>query len=185
MEYAHDVGRLAVAVVLMIAGSSKLASPRPFAAGLGQVFGWSQPIAVGIARAVAAIELTAAFLLASAWAVAAGLLLTGLVGAGVVVFVTVAVRRGASVPCGCFGQSRGRPIGARNLLAGVGLLAGAAVLLTLPGKGTAAPEMTLPLTAVIALMTVLTRDRRRLLAPFRRHFQPVRAGSVPNGPEVS
>jgi hypothetical protein len=182
MEYAHDVGRLAIAAVLMIAGSSKLASPRPFAAGLSQVFGWRQ--AIGVARAVAAVELTAAFLLAAAWAVTAGLALSGLVGAGVVVFVAVALRRGARMPCGCFGESSSRPIGARNLLAGVGLLAGSVLLLAMPEKGTAAAEVTLPLTAAIALVTVMARDRARLLAPFRRYFQPVRAESVPDGPEV-
>jgi hypothetical protein len=183
--YTHDLGRVAIAAALLIAGASKLASPRPLAASLGQVFGLRRAAGIGIARAVATIELAAAFLLAGAWAVMAGLALTGLVGAGVVLFVITAVRRGATMPCGCFGESSGRPIGIRNVLAGAGLLAGAIGLLAMPETGTAAAEVTLPLTAAIALVTVMIRDRARLLAPFRRHFQPMPAGSVPTGPEVS
>ncbi len=182
--YTHDVGRLAIAAALLIAGASKAASPRPLAASLGQVFGWRQAAGIRIARAVAAIELAAAFLLAGAWAVTVGLALTGLVGAGVILFVSTAVRRGSTMPCGCFGESSGRPIGVLNLLAGAGLLAGAIALLAMPGKGMAAAEVTLPLTAVIALVAVMVRDRARLLAPFRRHFQPMPNTSVPTGAEV-
>jgi hypothetical protein len=182
--YAHDAGRLAVAATLLVAGASKLASPRLLAASLGQVYGWARPVGTGAARVVGVVELVAAFLLAGAWAVTAGLALTGLVGTGIVVFAFTATRRGVTAPCGCFGESSGRPIGARNLLAGAGLLAGAVGLLTLPGTGTAGAELVLPLTAALALVAVMVRDRARLLAPFRRHFgEP--AGSVPTGPEVS
>lgn len=105
-------------------------------------------------------------------------------GAGIVGFAAAAMRRGATVPCGCFGESTGRPIGVRSLLAGAGLLAGAIGLLVLPGTGTAAAGLMLPLTAATALMAVMVRDRNRLVAPFRRHFQPPGEPVLP-GPEVS
>jgi hypothetical protein len=133
---------------------------------------------------VAAIELAAAFLLAGAWALTAGLALASLVGAAAVIFVITAIRRGATAPCGCFGGSSGRPIGIRNLLAGTGLLAMAIGLMMLPREGTAAAELSLPVTAVIALGAVMVRDRAWLLAPFRRHFQTAPAGPVPHPPEV-
>jgi hypothetical protein len=194
--YAHDAGRLAVAVTLLVAGASKLISPRPLATGLGQVFGWARPVGTVAAMTVAAVELVAAFLLAGAWAVTAGLALTGLVGAGIVGFATAAMRRGATAPCGCFGESSGRPIGVHSLLAGAGLLAGAIGLLVLTGTGTAAAELMLPLTAVIAMVAVMVRDRARLVAPFRRHFgelasrttelgEPAAGEPVLTGPEVS
>jgi hypothetical protein len=182
--YVLDAARLAIAVALLVAGASKLVSPRPLAASLGQVFGWHRPAGVWIARAVAVTELVAAFLLATSWALTLALTLTGLVGAGTAVFAITAVRRGATAPCGCFGESSGRPVGVRNLLAGSGLLAGAIGLLALPGTGAAA-ELMLPLTAATALLAVMVRDRARLLAPFRRHFTPPPDGPIPTGSEVS
>ncbi|HEX6681436.1 MAG TPA: MauE/DoxX family redox-associated membrane protein [Candidatus Limnocylindrales bacterium] len=169
--YAFDAGRLAVAAALLVAGASKLVSPRPLATSLGQVFGWARPAGIAAARVVAAIELLAACLLAAGGPLIVGLALTGLVGAGIVVFVSAAMRRGATAPCGCFGESSGRPIGVRNLLGGIGFLAGAGGLLILPGPGTATAELMLPLTATVALAAVMVRDRARLLAPFRRHFR--------------
>ncbi|HEY8472614.1 MAG TPA: MauE/DoxX family redox-associated membrane protein [Natronosporangium sp.] len=180
LAYAHDAGRVALAVILLLGGAAKLLSPRPLATLLHQVYGWARPAGVAAARAVAALELTAAFLLAGGWLVAAGLTVTGLVGAGIAGFTVIAMRRGATAPCGCFGESSGRPIGVRNLLAGAALLAGAVGLLVLPGAGTAEPALLLPLTALIALVAVMVRDRARLLAPFRRHFE-----GFPAGPEVS
>ena len=35
--YAHDALRLAIGVILLVSGASKLVSPRPLAASLGQV----------------------------------------------------------------------------------------------------------------------------------------------------
>jgi hypothetical protein len=183
--YVDDAGRLAVAAILLVGGASKLFSPQPLAVSLGQVYGWARPIGVAAARAVAVIELVAAFLLAGAWAVTAGLALTGLVGTGIVAFSVTAVRRGATAPCGCFGESSGRPVGARNMLAGVGLLGGAVGLLILPESGSAPAALVLPLTATTALVAVMVRDRARLLAPFRRHFLPPSIGPTITGPEVS
>jgi hypothetical protein len=182
--YAVDAGRLAIAVTLLIAGASKLVSPRLPAASLGEVYGWTRPVGTGAVRTVAAIELVAATLVASGWALTAGLALTALVGTAIVAFTLTAMRRGVDSPCGCFGESGDRPIGARNLLAGAGLLAGAAGLALLPGTVAAPAALGLPLTAVIALAVVMVRDRARLLAPFQRHFGPVPAGPVPAGPEV-
>jgi hypothetical protein len=119
--------------------------------------------------------------------------LAGVVGVGIVGYATTAMRRGATAPCGCFGESSGRAPGVRNLVAGVALLAVAVVLLALPGSGRASPAMSLPLVAVLGLTVVLVRDRSRVLAPFERHFgwhgrshgRAVPAGPVPSGAEVS
>lgn len=185
--YAHEAGRLAIAVTLLVAGASKLVSPGPLARSLGQTYRWSGRSGTVAARAVAVVELLAAFLLASYWAATAGLALAGLVGAGIVAFVATALRRGSTAPCGCFGEVGGRPIGARNLLAGTGLLGGAIALLVLPGGAPAAApaELALPLTVLIALVAVMVRDRVRLLAPFLRHFRPPPAAPEPLLPEVT
>jgi hypothetical protein len=187
--YVHDVGRMAIAVTLLVGGASKLVSPRPLATSLGQAYALTRPVGTWAARIVATVELVAALLLAGAWAVVIGLALTAMVGAGIVLHSTIAIRRGATAPCGCFGESGGRPIGIRNLLAGVALLAVAASLLVLPGAGAAPAAMALPLAALIGLVAVLVRDRTRLVAPFRRHFgwrsPSASAVPVPTGPEVS
>jgi len=177
--YLYDAGRLVIAAALLVAGASKLAGPRRFASSLGEVFGLARVTRNGLARTVAAAELIAAFMLASAWSVTLGLALTALVGAGIVVFVLIAMSRGSTAPCGCFGESGSRPIGVRNLLAGVGLLAGAIILPLLPVAGaTPLPPLT-ALTSVIALLAVMVRDRARLLAPFRHYFQPAPAVAIP------
>ena len=176
--YAYDAVRLAVAVILLIGGASKLVSPRPLAGSFAQVYGWRPVTGRWAARAVAGVELLAAFLLAAGWAVTTGAVLAGLVGAGVVTFAGTAMRRGATRPCGCFGESSGRPIGVHNLLAGVGLLAGAIVVLVLPTSGPVEAQLILPLTAIGALVAVMVRDRARLLAPFRRHARPPVASTI-------
>lgn len=182
--HVFDAARLAIAVVLLVAGASKLFSPRRLAVSLGQVVGWNRPVGIWIARAVAVTELAAAFLLASSWALGAALALTSLVGAGTVVFAITAIRRGATAPCGCFGESSDRPVGLRNLLAGTGLVAGAIALLVWPAPDAATAELMLPLVAATALVGVMVRDRARLLAPFRRHFTPPPLGPIPTGSEM-
>jgi hypothetical protein len=176
--YLYDAGRLVIAATLLVAGASKLANPRPLATSLATVLGLARGPGGALARTIAAAELTASFLLAAGWSVTVGLALTGLVGAGIVVFVLIAMLRGASVPCGCFGETGDRPIGPRNLFAGMALLAGPIILAVLP---VTSRGFLLPLAAVAGLLAVMARDRVRLLAPFRRHFQPV-AGPVPVAP---
>lgn len=184
--YAYEVGRLALAVTLLVAGASKLFSPRPLARSLTQTYRQVRPgAAIVTARAVAVTELAAAFLVASFWAPAVGLGLAGLTGLGIVVFTTTAMIRGTTAPCGCFGESSGRPVGLRNLLAGAGLLIGAALLAAplvepLPVAQPEAPARAavfLPLTAAVSLAAVMLRDRSRLLSPFLRHFRPSRLAS--------
>ncbi|SRR5690606_30326543 len=183
--YAHDALRLAIGVILLVSGASKLVSPRPLAASLGQVYGWPRPTGVWAARGVAGVELATAFLVAGGWLIPVGSALTGAVAAGIMIFSITAIRRKATAPCGCFGESRGRPIGVRNVLAGAALMLGAAGLLVLPGTGEAAAELMLPLTAVAALVAVMVRDRARLMAPFRRHFRSPVARPVSRKAEVS
>lgn len=182
--FAYDAGLLAVAVTLVVAGGSKLVSPQPLARSLGQTFGLGRLRGVVAARAVAVVEIVAAFLVASHWVVTVGLTMAGLVGVGIIVFVVAAMRRGTTVPCGCFGEARGRPVGVGNLTAGAALLAGAIGLLALPGAARVSTELSLPLAAVLAVVAVMLRDRTRLLSPFRRLFQPLPAVPAITSKEV-
>jgi hypothetical protein len=171
-----DLLRLVIAVTLLVAGASKLLSPFPLARGLGQVYGWAasrRRSATLVARAVAAVEVVAALLVATRWLEPAGYLLVGLVGCGIAGFAVTALTRGRSAECGCFGGSGGRPVGAGNVLAGLGLLAGAAVLVVTPSTAAAdaAGGVLLGLTSASALAVVLVRRRSQLLRPFRHHFR--------------
>jgi hypothetical protein len=167
---------LAIAVTLLVAGASKLLSPHPLARALGQVYAWARArrsVATGLARGIACLEIAAALLVATRWLGPAGYLLTAVVGLGITGFAISALTRGRAVACGCFGETGGRPVGAVNVLAGLGLVAGSAVLLV--PRSVPAPEPTegtlLGLTSVLALAVVLVRHRSRLLGPFRRHFR--------------
>jgi hypothetical protein len=175
---------LAAATTLLVGGASKLASPRLLASSLSQVYGLARPLGSRVARGVAGVELAAAALVAAAWARPVGLTLVLGVGAGIVMFSYTAMRRGVAVPCGCFGESSGRPIGVRNLLAGAGLFLGAILLFLPTGAAPASAAAMLPLVGAVALLAVMTRDRSALLAPFRRHFAAPAIRSVPTEPEA-
>jgi hypothetical protein len=185
-----DLGTLAIAVTLLVAGASKLLSPHPLARALGQVYAWAQarrPVVTGLARGIACLEIAAALLVATRWLSPAGYLLAGVVGLGIAGFATSALTRGRAVACGCFGETGGRPVGAVNVLAGLGLVAGSAVLLAI-ARSVPAPELTdgtlLGLTSGLALVVVLVRHRSRLLGPFRRHFRSFTHPSFQEGAEA-
>jgi hypothetical protein len=202
---AWDLGTLAIAVTLLVAGASKLLSPHPLARGLGQVYAWAgarRRLAAGLARGIACVEVVAALLVATRWWSPAGYLLAGVVGLGIAGFATSALTRGRAVACGCFGETGGRPVGAVNVLAGLGLVVGSAILLVVSERSSGAsdavgfavarsvpaPDPTdgtlLGLTSVLALAVVLVRHRSRLLDPFRRHFRSFKHPSFQEGAEA-
>ncbi|WP_117211569.1 MauE/DoxX family redox-associated membrane protein [Allorhizocola rhizosphaerae] len=181
-----DLVSLAVAVPLLLAGSSKLLSPAPLANGLGEVYRWavSRPRArIRIARAVAAAELTAAFLVLTGWLGPVGYVLAGGVGLGIAGFAASAIRLGRTVKCGCFGETAGRPLGAGNVVAGFALAAGS--VLAFAGSPTGSRhELLLSAASAIALAWVLFKHRSRLAGPFTRHFRSfsgLREGTDING----
>lgn len=168
-----DLGSLAIAVTLLVAGASKLLSPHPLARGLGQVYAWAESrrsLATRLARGIACLEISASLLVATRWLSPAGYLLVGLIGLGIAGFATSAITRGRTAACGCFGETGGRPIGAVNVLVGLGLLGGSVILLVLSAPD-ASDGTLLGLTSVLALTVVLVRHRSRLLSPFGRHFR--------------
>lgn len=122
------VARIALGVVLLVTGAAKLRQPAWPAAAAG--FGapaWLVPV-------VPWAELVLGALLAAGvghpWsALAAGGLLAAFTGA-----VALRLRRGEPVPCGCFGETSPRPVGADTLARNVVLLALAAVAVASGGR---------------------------------------------------
>ena len=164
---------LAIAVPLLLAGGSKLMSPAPLAAALGNVYRWagSRPnLTALIVWVVAAAELSAALLVLTGWLRPAGFVLTGAVGLGIAGFAVSALLLRRRVSCGCFGEAGGRPLGPGNVLAGLALVAGAFIARQ-AGPPQTAEAVLLLLACTVALAWVLSKHRTRLSGPFGRHFR--------------
>lgn len=181
-----DLISLTLAVPLLLAGSAKLLSPAPLAHGLGEVYPWTvsrKRARIRIARAVAAVELAAAFLVLTGWLSPAGYVLAGGIGLGIAGFAASAIRLGRAVTCGCFGETGGRPLGAGNVAAGLALAAGSVLAFVgVPAGGRHA--ILLPAASALALAWMLFKHRSRLAGPFARHFRSfsrLREGTETNG----
>jgi hypothetical protein len=175
-----DVVRLVIAVILLLAGGSKLFSPQALARGLAEMSGRVSTATGGFAvaaRAVAVVELTAAVLLAGQWSTPIGGLLAGAVGFGIAAFAGTGLVLRRRPSCGCFGADSGRPVGPVNLAAGLAITAGAA-LIGRAGPGWGEPAEGLILTALCTLAVVLVGHRAALARPFRRHFRTFASAPV-------
>lgn len=172
-SFLPELVSLVIAVPLLLAGASKLLRPGPLAAALGKVYRWagSRPVlAAGIARAVAVVELAAAFLVLTGWWRPGGSVLAGVVGLGIAGFAASALLLGRTAVCGCFGETDGKPLGAGNIVVGVALVAGA--FLALQGSSArTSKEILLLLASTAALARVLFKHRHRLSGLFGRHFR--------------
>jgi peroxiredoxin len=131
--------RLALAVVLGVAGTAKLldgAGTRAALAGFGTPSRWVSPLAVALP--VAELAVAAALLPAvSAWYGAlAALGLLGLFTAA----IGRALRRGERPDCRCFGQLRPTPVGRATLVRNA-VLMGAALLVVAQGPGAPGPAV--------------------------------------------
>lgn len=121
--------QFALGTLYLTAGASKLASPAP----LGRAMRELSPFTLAprhwdaIARGIAVLEIVLAFGLALTWIFAPVVSL--LFGVAVVAFSVRAVFGGYRVNCGCFGHSKGQPMGWRNIMLGVAISL-ASVLLT-------------------------------------------------------
>jgi Methylamine utilisation protein MauE len=108
--------RIVSAAVLLTAGASKIGSPGPLSASLGELLGRkSFPRAAGIG--VGTVECAVGAIMLSSpyeWSAIPALLLG-------VVFVTVGIfgrTRRATLPCGCFGSTDSAPLGTSSLMYG-------------------------------------------------------------------
>ena len=175
--YLFDAGRLAVAVMLLLAGGAKLLSPHPLAAALVKAYPGTATrpgLPVHVARGTAAVEVLAALLAATQSWVTAGLALAAVVGLGVTAFAVSAVVLDRRTPCGCFGVTGDKPLGLRNALAGLALAAGAALLLAAGSGdplGYAGSGALLGAASVLTLVITVARHRAALMRPIARHFQ--------------
>lgn len=107
---------------LLIAGASKLASPAGLSKSLHEVL--PVPLLPGLARVIGVYEIAAAVLMLITPMRRMGLVMTVVAGAGILAYTFLALRRGATESCGCFGGTTQSPIGPTNLLFGAALLGG-------------------------------------------------------------
>jgi hypothetical protein len=174
----HGAGGL-LGVVFTVAAIGKLRSRRAFAdfvASLQQMRlveqRWSRPVAYAIAAAEGAVVV---LLVAGLTAVAPALLAVGFGGAtalfaALTTGVGLAVRRGVTAPCRCFGVTT-TPLGpfhvARNavltLVAAIGLAAVVAARDAAPGAAELA--VTVFAGAVLGAIVIALDDLRQLFAP--------------------
>jgi hypothetical protein len=134
--------------LLLPAGIAKLVSPSALAAALGELVGPAGGRR-GAVRAVAAVELCAATLLALAPAAPATRVSVALLGAGFALAGLAGRLRSSTRPCGCFGALTTRALGLWNAALGAVFVAWAAVP---PGR----PAQVDRGTAVVAALAVAT-----------------------------
>ncbi|MEO7442054.1 MAG: MauE/DoxX family redox-associated membrane protein [Acidimicrobiales bacterium] len=144
--------RMAVGVVLLVAGAAKLGQPawRATAATFGAP-GWLAPVLPWVELSLGAALLVGLGRPWTAWGALALL-------AVFTVIVAQRLRRGDRVPCGCFGEASPAPVGlqtlARNLL--LCLLALVAAL----GGGDGSPTVGPAVVGVGLGMAVVVQSRR-------------------------
>ena len=142
------VVRFAAAGLLLYAAARKLASPRAFRTTLADL---RVPVAATAAYLVPLVEIVAAVALVVVprqvftAVVVAGL---GLSFAGA---AAVALRRGESIRCACYGESGDANLGARQIAALPAWLAVAAIALTAPDGSTSELRFVAALALVLAL----------------------------------
>jgi hypothetical protein len=122
VHYVSLAARVLFGVVFLVSGGTKLREPREFARsvrGLGLV----APSRAGrVAATVTGLELAVPVLLAVPVTVPVGFGLAGVLLLGFTGAIALALRRGTTAPCRCFGASR-LPLGRRQLARNVLLLA--------------------------------------------------------------
>lgn len=107
-----------LSAVLVVAGASKLFSPRQLAQGLLLVAGGRQrrTTAEVVSRGVGLLELTAAILVSLPATMRAGAILGVVIGLSIAGWVILAQRRHVKVLCGCFGGNAAKSLDARNAI---------------------------------------------------------------------
>lgn len=131
MMSATDVvlicGNVVLATLLIRASAGKLVTPGLTVSALSELFPGFRRSGGGIVRAVAMVEGLAALSTVVATLRLPGQILVAALGAGFVMLGVAGRLRDSQQPCGCFGASSTRPLGAANIAAGGLLLLVAAV----------------------------------------------------------
>jgi uncharacterized membrane protein YphA (DoxX/SURF4 family) len=156
------IAALALAAVFLASGVLKLVRPGSLEPVLGEL-GVGVEAARRLALSVGVIEITVALALGrgidDAWIVAT------LVLVSFTVVLSVAVRRGAQVGCGCFGDVSAAPVGLVHLARNVVFLAGAVVASRAPSDR---PAAAIPAALAVAMLAVFVPESIALLRDFRR-----------------
>ncbi len=138
-----------VSAVLLCSGLAKLAVPGPAGRALAELMRVPRARAAVPVRTLAAGETAAAVALLLPGSRFWGALAVALLGVAFAVAGLVGIRRGADVPCGCLGGDHGRPLGARNV--GAGLALTAAAVWVAASAGRASPGGPLPVVVTAGL----------------------------------
>jgi Methylamine utilisation protein MauE len=132
--FAGAVGAL-LAGTLLCAGAAKTAVPAHLGRALGGLLPAVGARAVPLVRVVAAAEIATAVALSVPAAREVGATAAAVLGAAFAIVGAIAAGRRTGSPCGCFGRAQGKPLGVRNVVFGLAVVAGAALLLTDPSGG--------------------------------------------------
>jgi hypothetical protein len=161
---------MALGVLFLVAGGSKLFSPDPLTRTLRTILrlSWTSRIIELVARGLGVVEIVCAVCVSAIPKLGAPTAFA--LGAGIAVFSLIAVTGDHSISCGCFGRSGGRPLGVRNLLAGAGIMAGAGLLVILVAEGELTENRWPETMALVALATIVyvTANDASTIAPLLR-----------------
>lgn len=147
-------GNAVLAGLLLCAGTAKFAVPAHLARAINDLVPSAGTRAVLLARLVAALEIGTALALSVPEMRIAGAAAAAVLGATFAAAGAVAAVRGVRAPCGCFGRAGDRPLGVRNVVFGLVLVALSALLLRDRSGGWAAYQG-LPMTGTAAVAVVL------------------------------
>lgn len=173
-NWALAVFNALAAGVLINAGVAKMVVPGPLLRASAEVLGASSRTGGPLVRGFGAIELAAAVaMLAGPARVPAALAVTVL-GICFAVAGLAGVRRGSSVPCGCFGGVSRQPLGWANVAVGIGLATAGPVNVLAAPLGPGYTQRTALLASMVAAVLCLGLNRRLItrVLPANRIPQP-------------
>jgi len=167
-----EASNILLACVLLWAGAAKLGSPSGASEALTSFVHIRQSLSVPAAMGLGAVEVLTAILLVTPAPMRVGPAMSLLLGAAFSLAAVVALVSRREIACGCFGSGGTRPIGWRNLFAGL-LISGVSVLDLLSRDPTAnlrlEPLLKLCLACCAALLCSFAKHGsllRRPLADF-------------------
>lgn len=165
VDWPVTAANAVVAALLLRAAPSKLVTPGPSAAAVGELRPGGRPVPAVVVRAFAAVELIAALCAAIPVSRLAAQILVAALGTVFAALGVLGLVRGSREPCGCFGEDDGHPLGVVNILLGGVFVASAALGLSIRHLHDPATSAALSaLTAVIAATLWSLIARREQLA---------------------
>jgi len=153
-----------VMTILIRAGATKLASPAVLITAIHELWPGRAPPRLEWPYALGIIEITTAVLLATPNGRQPVLVLLVALGLGFAAAGVLGLIRGARKPCGCFGATSRRPLGAVNFTFGCFFLGFAVLALQLPAPeaSTAFTEATVSLAIIGSIVWLLSSGRRSI-----------------------